>query len=43
MNAWLLATDKATLNIKNAKVKITAQNGNGVFSYKGVTITIYVL
>ena len=43
MNAWLLATDKATLNIKNAKVKTTAQNGNGVFSYKGVTITIYVL
>ena len=33
MNAGLLATDKATVNIKNAKVKTTAQNGNGVFIY----------
>ena len=33
MNAGLLATDKATVNIKNSKVKTTAQNGNGVFSY----------
>ena len=38
MNAGLLATDKATVNIKNAKVKTTAQNGNGVFSYGEGTI-----
>ena len=41
MNAGLLATDKATVNIKNAKVKTTAQNGNGVFSYgEGTTVSI---
>lgn len=41
MNAGLLATDKATVNIKNAKVKTTAQNGNGVFSYgEGTTVNI---
>lgn len=41
MNAGLLATDKATVNIKNAKVKTTAQNGNGVFSY-GEVITVNI-
>lgn len=41
MNAGLLATDKATVNIKNAKVKTTAQNGNGVFSYgEGTAVNI---
>ncbi|WP_454968427.1 hypothetical protein [Gemella sanguinis] len=41
MNAGLLATDKATVNIKNTKVKTTAQNGNGVFSYgEGTTVNI---
>ena len=41
MNAGLLATDKATVNIKNAKVKTTAQNGNCVFSYgEGTTVNI---
>lgn len=41
MNAGVLATDKATVNIKNAKVKTTAQNGNGVFSYgEGTTVNI---
>lgn len=41
MNAGLLTTDKATVNIKNAKVKTTAQNGNGVFSYgEGTTVNI---
>ena len=41
MNAGLLAIDKATVNIKNAKVKTTAQNGNGVFSYgEGTTVNI---
>ncbi len=41
MNAGLLATDKATVNIKNGKVKTTAQNGNGVFSYgEGTTVNI---
>ena len=41
MNAGLLATDKATVNIKNAKIKTTAQNGNGVFSYgEGTTVNI---
>ena len=41
MNAGLLATDKATVNIKNAKVKTTAQNGNGIFSYgEGTTVNI---
>lgn len=41
MNAGLLATDKATVNIKNAKVKTTAQNGNGVFSYgEGTTVNV---
>ena len=38
MNAGLLVTDKATVNIKNAKIKTTAQNGNGVFSYGEGTI-----
>lgn len=41
MNAGLLATDKATVNIKGAKVTTTAQNGNGVFSYgDGTTVNI---
>ena len=41
MNAGLLATDKATVNIKNAKAKTTAQNSNGVFSYgEGTTVNI---
>ena len=41
MNAGLLATDKATVNIKNSKVKTTAQNGNGVFSYgEGTTVNV---
>lgn len=41
MNAGLLATDKATVNIKGAKVTTTAQNGNGVFSYgEGTTVNI---
>ena len=41
MNAALLATDKATVTIKNANVSSSAQNGNGVFSYgSGTTVNI---
>lgn len=41
VNAALLATDGATVNIKNATVKSSAQNGNGVFSYgSGTTVNI---
>ena len=42
MNAALLATNGATVTIKNAKVSSSAQNGNGVFSYgSGTTVNIF--
>ena len=41
MNAALLATNGATVTIKNATVNSSAQNGNGVFSYgAGTTVNI---
>ena len=41
MNAALLATNGATVTIKNATVTSSAQNGNGVFSYgAGTTVNI---
>lgn len=41
MNAALLATNGATVTIKNATVTSSAQNGNGVFSYgDGTTVNI---
>ena len=41
MNAALLATNGATVTIKNATVTSSAQNGNGVFSYgTGTTVNI---
>ena len=41
MNAALLATNGATVTIKNANVTSSAQNGNGVFSYgSGTTVNI---
>ncbi len=41
MNAALLATNGATVTIKNANVTSAAQNGNGVFSYgSGTTVNI---
>ncbi len=41
MNAALLATNGATVTIKNATIKSSAQNGNGVFSYgSGTTVNI---
>lgn len=41
MNAALLATNGATVTIKNATVNSSAQNGNGVFSYgSGTTVNI---
>ena len=41
MNAALLATDGATVTIRNAAVTSSAQNGNGVFSYgSGTTVNI---
>ena len=41
MNAALLATNGATVNIENAAVTSSAQNGNGVFSYgSGTTVNI---
>ena len=41
MNAALLATNGATVTIKNATVTSAAQNGNGVFSYgSGTTVNI---
>ena len=41
MNAAFLATDGATVTIKNATVTSSAQNGNGVFSYgSGTTVNI---
>ncbi len=41
VNAALLATNGATVTIKNAKIKSSAQNGNGVFSYgSGTTVNI---
>ena len=40
-NAALLATNGATVNIENATVTSSAQNGNGVFSYgEGTTVNI---
>ncbi|MEE3381932.1 MAG: hypothetical protein VZQ81_08620 [Succiniclasticum sp.] len=40
-NAAFLATDKAQVTIRNAKVHSSARNGNGVFSYgKGTKVTI---
>lgn len=41
VNAALLATNGATVTIKNATVTSSAQNGNGVFSYEsGTTVNI---
>jgi len=41
VNAALLATNGATVTIKNARIKSSAQNGNGVFSYgSGTTVNI---
>ena len=41
MNAALLATDKASVTIKNAAIKSSARNGNGVFSYgEGTSVNI---
>ena len=41
INAALLATDGANVTIKDATVKSSAQNGNGVFSYgEGTVVTI---
>ena len=41
VNAALLATNGATVTIKNAKITSSAQNGNGVFSYgSGTTVNI---
>lgn len=41
MNAALLATNGATVTIKNAVITSSAQNGNGVFSYgSGTTVNI---
>lgn len=41
VNAALLATNGAVVTIKNATVKSSAQNGNGVFSYgSGTTVNI---
>ena len=41
MNAALLATNGATVDIENATVTSSAQNGNGVFSYgSGTTVNI---
>ena len=41
MNAALLATNGATVNLENAAVTSSAQNGNGVFSYgSGTTVNI---
>lgn len=41
MNAALLATNGATVTIKDATVTSSAQNGNGVFSYgSGTTVNI---
>ena len=41
VNAALLATNGATVTIKNANVASSAQNGNGVFSYgSGTTVNI---
>lgn len=40
-NAALLATNGATVNIRNARILSSAQNGNGVFSYgEGTTVNI---
>ena len=41
MNAALLATDGATVTIKNAKVSSDASNGNAIFSYgSGTTVNV---
>ena len=41
VNAALLATNGASVTIKNAKVTSSVQNGNGVFSYgSGTTVSI---
>ena len=41
MNAALLATNGATLTIKDSTITSSAQNGNGVFSYgEGTTVNI---
>ena len=40
-NAALLATNGATLNLENATVTSSTQNGNGVFSYgEGTTVNV---
>lgn len=41
VNAALLATNGATVTIKNAAITSSAQNGNGVFSY-GSGTTVYI-
>ena len=38
INAALLATNGAVVTIKNAEIKSSAQNGNGVFSYGSGTV-----
>lgn len=40
VNAALLATNGAVVTIKNATVKSSAQNGNGVFSYGSGTVSV---
>lgn len=41
INAALLATDGATLTLKNSAITSNAQGGNGVFCYgKGTTVTL---
>lgn len=41
MNAGLLATDGASVTIKDATVNTSAQNGNGIFSYgQGTTVNV---
>lgn len=40
-NAALLATNGATVSVRNARILSSAQNGNGVFSYgEGTTVNI---
>ncbi|MCM1333990.1 MAG: hypothetical protein NC084_07310 [Bacteroides sp.] len=41
MNAAVLATNGATVTIKNSEIHSSAQNGNGIFSYgSGTTVTV---
>ncbi len=42
VNAALLATNGATVTVRNAKITSSARNGNGIFSYgSGTTVSIY--